>query len=362
MNEMRIMVVEDEPDQRDIFKDTVRVYMKESGITVKYEFAETVKDAKNRIDGTFDGVIIDLKLKDQPEGGNTVIQEMEKALFRVPVIVVSGHPESAAPSEMIIRTRSRDARTYKEDLMEFYDLYKTGLTHIMGGRGTIEQELTKVFCQNLLHPDNQQAWIKHGQSDSLKTEKALLRFTLNHLMQILDDDDEECFPEEVFIYPPLQQGLKTGSIVKKKDSKKLYIILSPPCDLVIRESGQMKTDKVLLVEIDEEEMVYNHVITKIEDLKEKEKKLLEILNNKHSLFHHWLPKTTFFPGGFINFRKLSTLSKKDYQKQYHEPHVQISPYFVKDILSRFSSYYARQGQPDIKCEQIISKIVETSGT
>ena len=27
--------------------------------------------------------------------------------------------------------------------------------------------------------------------------------------------------------------------------------------------------------------------------------------------------------------------------------IQISPSFVKDIVARFSSYYARQGQPNI---------------
>jgi hypothetical protein len=184
---------------------------------------------------------------------------------------------------------------------------------------------------------------------------------LNHLMQLLDDDEEECFPEEVYIHPPLQDGLRTGSIVKRKEDKKLSVVLTPACDLVIRESGQVKTDKILLVEIDEETKVYGHILDKMATKEEKEKTLQTILNNRHSLYHHWLPTTTFFPGGFINFRKLSTLSKKDCLKQYDAPDIQVSPHFVKDILSRFSSYYARQGQPHVECSQIINKIVGTCG-
>ena len=35
------------------------------------------------------------------------------------------------------------------------------------------------------------------------------------------------------------------------------------------------------------------------------------------------------------------------------PDLQISPPFVRDILARLSSYYARQGQPDIDFHNFI---------
>ncbi|MFQ2549269.1 hypothetical protein ACK305_18520, partial [Aeromonas caviae] len=44
-------------------------------------------------------------------------------------------------------------------------------------------------------------------------------------------------------------------------------------------------------------------------------------------------------------------SEAELSSQYDKPLIQISPAFVKDIVSRFSSYYARQGQPDIDHEK-----------
>lgn len=37
---------------------------------------------------------------------------------------------------------------------------------------------------------------------------------------------------------------------------------------------------------------------------------------------------------------------------FENPSVQISSLFLKDIVARFSSYYARQGQPDIDYEKV----------
>lgn len=359
MSQIRIMVVEDDVGQQEIFKDSVQVYEMDHGRKVEFEFCADVDTALSRIDGSFDGAIIDLKLKDQPEGGNIILKAMENALFRVPVIFVTGHPDLVSLNDMVIRCRPRDQRTYAEDIDEFYEIFDTGLTKIMGGRGFIEQTLNKVFLKNLLLKSQREAWMLYGKADSLRTEKALLRFTLNHLMQLLEDDGDQCFPEEVYIYPPLQEGYKTGSIIEHKGGSGFFIVLNPACDLVIRESGQFNTDRILIVEIEEEDKVYGHILKKLKTPEDKKEKMHTIFSNRHTLFHHWLPKTTFFPGGFINFRKLHTLSKKECSKDFNLPHIQISSHFVKDILSRFSSYYARQGQPDIECSQIINGLAGT---
>lgn len=362
MESIKILFVEDEDSDIEICTATIKKYQIQKNRQINCIVAKSRSDAHSLLDTSFDGAIIDIKLKDDKTGtgGNDVISEIYKS-WRIPIIVLTGTPGNASRECNLLGLFKKGEISYEEIFDRFYDVYNTGLTKIMGGRGKIEKELSRVFFHNLLDQANQDAWVIHGRIDSSKTEKALLRFTLNHLMQLLDDDEEERFPEEVYIHPPLQKGLRTGSIVKHKEDGRLSIVLTPACDLVIRESGQFKADKILLVEIDEETRVYGHILYKMETKEEKEKTLQTILNNRHSLYHHWLPTTTFFPGGFINFRKLSTLSKKDCLKQCDAPDIQVSPHFVKDILSRFSSYYARQGQPDIECSQIINKIVETCG-
>ena len=53
-------------------------------------------------------------------------------------------------------------------------------------------------------------------------------------------------------------------------------------------------------------------------------------------------------------------------EEFDQPKVKVQEYFVKNILNRFSAYYARQGQPDfdfkLEATAIIDKIAPQSGT
>ncbi len=203
-----------------------------------------------------------------------------------------------------------------------------------------------MFRRNLLPQRNK--WIEYGEreKDSSRTERALLRHTLNHLLCLLDDGSEKCFPEEVYIHPPMNPQLSTGSIVKCRTSETYFVVMNPACDLVVRDDGKFKTNRILVGEIESQASLFpvppagalsNN---KMGDLK-------RAYQNKWTNYHHWLPKTDFFEGGFINFRKIKSFTQDDFNEKFKESESQISPSFVKDIVSRFSSYYARQGQPDI---------------
>ena len=88
----------------------------------------------------------------------------------------------------------------------------------------------------------------------------------------------------------------------------------------------------------------------------KKGELKQAFRNNKSSYYHWLPQTKFFKGGFLNFRKLETLDIEKFSEIFKTPpKIQISPSFVKDIVARFSSYYARQGQPDIDFDKFIDK-------
>ena len=141
----------------------------------------------------------------------------------------------------------------------------------------------------------------------------------------------------------MSDKITTGSIVKTSD--KSFIVLSPACDLVPRgENGVPNTDQILLVEIES--------VDKVLDGSQNKGKVSDLCSNKRT-YYHWLPKTNFFEGGILNFRKLTTFHKEDFDKDFEKPTIQISPFFIKDIVSRFSSYYARQGQPDIDNKDFI---------
>jgi len=89
--------------------------------------------------------------------------------------------------------------------------------------------------------------------------------------------------------------------------------------------------------------------------------LKRLCSNSHCTYLHFLPPTGIFPGGLVNFRQIETYSKTDFNAKYLYPKCQISPFFIKDIISRFSSYYARQGQPDLNFDSLVSRFTEPDG-
>lgn len=357
---MKILLVEDIEAQQDAFKDSVEVFNDRNQLEVEYEIAEDLPNALEKIDGSYDGAIIDLRLGNDEEGGNEIVRQLHDPFTRIPIIFVTAFVNDVIDHPSVIKKRHRTIDTYNSDLTLLQGIYNTGLTRIMGGRGVIEENLTEVFLNNLL--PQIETWVSYGETDLARTEKALLRYALNHLFQLLEEGEENCFPEEVYLYPHVSKKITTGSIVKEKTSDQLFVILSPACDLVIRQSGEFKTDRILLVEIEAENDIVNDALDGIRRQRSREDKLKAVFNNNHTDYYHWLPNVDFFDGGFLNFRKLKTLKKDDFEGQFEEPAIQISPFFVKDIVSRFSSFYARQGQPDIDSAGSVNRYTQEQET
>lgn len=351
---MKILLVEDNEQDRKNCKDAINDFNQENqDKKVELEVAVSLSEVKEKLDNSFDGAIIDLKLADQGNEGNIVTKQIEEFYFRIPVLILTGTPDAVDRNTIIIDVLKKgEPGTGYEDILNcFWKIYDTGLTRIMGGRGLIEKTLENVFKNNLLPQKDK--WVTYGEIDSARTERALLRHTLSHLLQLLDDDADRCFPEEVYLKPPLTDKIQTGSVVKEKSGNQMFVVMNPACDLVTRKNGECNTDRILTVEVDSQTSLFPGFPTT--GLSKNQKGALEnAYKNKKSTYYHWLPQTDFFGGGFLNFRKLSSLSSEEFYNRFEKPAIQISPSFLKDMLARFSVYYSRQGQPDIDFEQFIS--------
>ena len=362
MSTFRLLVVEDDLEDLKNYRGTIRGYAAQRGRDIELVECRTREEVFEKLDKSFDGAIIDLTLFEEDDAGNQVIKKIVESFFRIPIAVITEDPDnwddSLNEKIMLIDVFRKREVNHNEILDIFWDIYNTGLTHIMGGRGKIEKTLNQVFLENL--KPNKKSWIsyaKNGEDEearkinSERTQNALLRYTLNHLLQLLEDDEEDRLPEEVYLYPPVLDRIRTGNMVKANDQ--WFVVLNPACDLV-PINGEFKTDRILLVEIERDAV--KDVLRKSNNNKDKKRKLDALSKNTHAFYYHWLPPVRFessdgqilnFDGGILNFRKLKTLTKVYFQKKFGDPLIQISPSFMKDIISRFSSYYARQGQPNL---------------
>jgi CheY-like chemotaxis protein len=354
MSNLKVMLVEDDAEFLEAYYSTVKVYQLQKNKTIDTIEANTKESALDELDNTFDGAIIDLKLAGNADDGNIVIEEIHKK-YRIPVAVMTARPGDLRAENPIIKAYKKGEHGYDEILDDLFSIFNTGITNIMGGRGKIETAMDRIFWKNILPKFD--AWKAH-RANGEDTEGALLRFVIAHLYEVIDNDIANYFPEETYIHPPISDGLMTGSIVKQNDSSDYFIVLSPACDLVLHK-GQIKTDRILLCAV-EGDIIKEAVKNLISTDKEKKNKatatLDKIPRNSYCYYYHYLPKVDYFEGGIVNFRKVSTYKPEEIAAKFGKPELQVAAPFIKDIISRFSVYYARQGQPDFDFDKLTASL------
>lgn len=346
----RLLLVEDVEEDLQTCRDTVDVYQHERKRPIDLVECSDVTQALDRLDNSFDGAIIDLKLGSTGDEGNDIIRKINMERLPIPIMVLTGTPNAVNSDLGYIGVfKKGDPNAGFNDLLDaLWRIYDTGITRILGGRGVIQACLGELYWNNLF--PQMDKWTYYGKTFPGSTEKALLRHALNHLIQLIDEDIEKCFPEEFYLSPPLTKDVRTGSILTEQDGERRFVVMSPSCDLVVRPDGRRKTDRILVVEV----VAPQEVIPWYDGLavsglsRNKRRQLDDALRNNRGLYYHCLPATDFGPLGFLDFRRLFSVAEDDLERRFETPpEVQIAPPFAKDIVSRFSSYYARQGQPDI---------------
>lgn len=358
MSALRLLIVEDNRQELATCRRTIRRRSRQIEREVDLVECTNVNDAVRVLDNSFDGAIIDIRLCSTGQGdeGNEIIRKIEEGYFRMPVAVLTGTPDSVDCRRCIgVFNKGDEGAGYDDILDRFVSIYETGLTRILGGRGIIENKLGQVFLNNLL--PQIETWEGYAAGDARRTEHALLRYTLNHLIQLIDEETEECYPEEFYLWPPLSDKIRTGSILEELDSGASFVVLSPDCDIVAREDGNRNSDKLLVAEVVPPTELFNwYDQDQLSSLgRDKRNRLRRALRNNGGNHYHCLPETAFASLGFINFRNLTVHRFQDLENIFVlPPKYQISPPFVKDIVSRFSSYYARQGQPDIDIDDFVA--------
>lgn len=364
METIKILFVEDNETPIQTFNNELKEFNEEhSTLQIEAIIKKTYDEVLHSIDKSFDAIIMDLALGNDQEAGNKIVKELELLGLRIPILFVSGNHSNVSTHPLIVNIRARDNGDYEQDLNDIVNFYKTGLTNILGGRGEIEKKLSEIFTETVL--PELDIWKQYAskQTEDKQTEKALLRLVVNHLNHLLEEDEIPSYPEEFYIYPVKDEILRTGTLLKSRVKNDYFISLSPACDLAQR-NGVCKTDRLLIAEIEPidhiKETVYNQFAQQNPGSKKDQiitKELKKYFSNNYSNYYHSLPKIKKFTGGFINFRKAQSLTQENLDSDYEVVKIQVAAPFIKDILSRFSSYYARQGQPVISFDSHIDEII-----
>jgi hypothetical protein len=353
MEVINLLIIEDENAQLLAYNDAIDQFNKKNVIGINRMICKSFEEGKKALlSPYYDAAIIDLKLSssDQLEGKSLV--EAVYMKIRVPIFIVSGSIAQIdeIPENALLKKRLRTERI-SGILKEICDIYQTGITSFLKPNGIIDQKLSEIFWNNL--SKDIQIWIDHNNKSTL------LRYILSHFQEYLevniDGDFDEYHRQEVYLTPPIKKNLHTGDLIRINND--FFLVLNPACDIVYNYKIDSKGVKVPMRKADKMVLV---AVRKF-DLKEFcskngkiEKGEIKKYVNNGAYRYHYLPPFKNETGYLIDFQELSSLSfELDYKRE-----ASIAAPFIKDIISRFSHYYSRQGQPTFRQDEIINNLYD----
>ena len=120
MNVLRLLLVEDNEQERDLCKETATRYKSDKQCEVKIVECKCLDEAFEKLDNSFDAAIIDLKLENGGEG-NQVLRRIAESSFRIPVAILTGTPDAVdADFDYIGVFKKGDKGAGYEDLLTHF--------------------------------------------------------------------------------------------------------------------------------------------------------------------------------------------------------------------------------------------------
>lgn len=340
--------------------DGERVNGNKIHVTCKKDFDTGMTELKSN---KYDIVILDV-FKGKPaiintnQPGKDVFESIRNTRF-IPVIFFSGLISEVVEfkSYMVRVVRKSDgANGIKKEIKNLADV---GLIFISKDLNEIINESMKTYFWEFVQ--------KNHTELSKVSNASIFRYLLIRRLGLLLSKEawgklknqiptnDKTDPLQFYIVPPInkKEPYETGDVLEK--GTKIFVILTPSCDLVIRKNGEKKAKKVLLV-----------AFTPLKETKEYKKYIKDKSSNKSkndlkTLIkaavtdkHFFLPEILFVPNGILNFQQLVTIEEADLGK--YTKIAKIDDPYVQAIQATFIRYYNRVGYPDLDLEEIIKNL------
>lgn len=344
------------------------------------DFTEGIEKLKEE---HFDIVILDLCKGDpSPESektGEEVLSEIQKTAF-VPVIFFTGLPAhvEGIVSEIIKVCNKGDV--YEGLKLQIAAILESDYLKLKNKIVQITNESIRSFFWDFVHP-------KKELISSIKDEISLTYLLLRRLSKMLSKDqirnfiddnkpkEELAHSMEFYIYPPLEGEFQMGDILLKKDSREIYVILTPSCDLIERSSGGRKAENILLLKANcfdsfPDYQSYLELVAKKEKSSEYNRKLKNLeghiknwmrnnQGNKDRFFY--LPQTVFLKASIVDFQYLLFVQYPNLTNDF-KVIARLDDPFAQSLLSAFTRYYNRIGFPDLDIDYEFNQLFSLTST
>ena len=370
---MRLLIVDDAKTDLDSCRTSAkkwnRTHSVESQIILieKKTFQEAQEYFACHESCNVDGVILDLKLGRLPDAGQKLIDALDAMHRRVPIVVFTATQDPLSCPYLLGKFTKSDT-TYDAAFERFDAARRIGLTRILGCDGVIDQQLKKIFDRVIMVRFD--SWVRFSEGKEVDVERALSRSVVEHLHDVLDVESDKYAPDEFYVteLDAPSKYVASGEILRSREGKDFVVVISPACDLALHPPAcAPKSEVVQVCQLEalnawEERMTgcvkkrmeriakeqeWPEERTRDEIQKEFASLRHKVLSNQHSVYYHYFPSAVGFGDMLLNFRMIEKYTHKKLKGIYAQTGYKVSPYFFRDVQSRFSAYYGRQGQPEI---------------
>lgn len=346
-------------------------------LEISFEVATTPEEAAIALfQKNFEAVIVDLMLVPKNDAGKDDEQISGNLLLKniidreiIPIIVRTGFSQKISDgiNTNIIKVQSKDESSFEEVISELINYYEDSIFRLLGSRGKVNNNIKEFFWKIIPEcftnkKEELMALNKETQ------EVVLIRYISSWLSNrfMFNEKYLDVEPIEMYMFPNPITQVCSCDIYEDCDSKQKFLVLTPACDL-----ANSKTKEILFAKIKK----YNEVQDFSEILEKCSNKDGKGISNKNknkiaqwsrnsdqkSMRYHFLPKVSFFEGGFIDFRSLITVEYDNEDNHFKDKNLKklgvLTDAFKRDVIARFSSYYHRQGQPSFNTDSILNGLL-----
>lgn len=376
MKDLKVLYVEDDKGNREDLVDLLSGWVtNEYKITIEGE--ELFENATQRIyNEGFHLVILDLyKGRAGADGeiaGLTTLDDVKRHIF-VPIIFYSGNTSAVRnlKSQVVgIATKGEGVAELKNEITR---LTSHNLPFINENIHKFINGKIKEYFWDTIQKNN--ATFKPDDNDH-SLGYLLLRNICNSLSRdniykIIGDDsiaEDKIHPMEFYIYPRNDDAeYENGDIIEHKESKEVYVILTPSCDFIQTSKRKRKAHMILLAHtrlLTEEPnyieyLRYKCKVEKSEADRKKEDtykgKIIQLIESRGNDRYFFLPRTPFIENRVIDFQNKIMVVYEDLNLKFNRLAKLDDPY-SQAMSTSFIRYYNRIGFPDLDAAYVLARI------
>lgn len=288
------------------------------------------------------------------DAGLKVFEKIRDCKF-APIIIYSGYIDSI--HDEIKDSQSSFLKVVEKRAGSDADLIAAINEIVESKEFIVKQEVERTLIESINRNFREYFWgiIQENWNDfkDLSSEvliRTLSRKIIKDLHPILVEEDS-IHPIEFYEHPLSNNlELETGSILMNEGS--YFVCMTNDCDLEIR-NGTCKNTKLNLLEI-------KAIPADWYGTEAKNKKMLNNNGDQRERMF-FLPKTFFFPGGYVEFENLVTkeilvddgaiklAGIGELVTKIHPPH-------IHRLISNFAGYHNRFGTPDIDISSCLPRV------